>query len=67
MTNNDLGDLLGVGPSMASRLRSGHRLPSAKVMDQIAKHFDVTLEQLHCARRAGAREFGRLLRGLRRR
>jgi transcriptional regulator with XRE-family HTH domain len=41
MTNQALGELIGVDHSMASRLRSGERLPSPDTMRRIADAFGV--------------------------
>lgn len=62
LTNSELGDRIGVSPSMASRLRNGHRLPSAQVMDNIHHQLHVPLEDLMAAHREGPVAFGKLIR-----
>lgn len=53
---------MGVGPSMASRVRNGQRLPSVKVLNAIAEELDLPLERLVSAHCAGPEAFGELIR-----
>lgn len=46
LTNAEFGARIGVGQSMASRLRSGNRFPSADVTLNIARAFKVDLKEL---------------------
>lgn len=39
MTNEKIGELIGLSYSAVSRLRRGERLPSVNVMVAISKHF----------------------------
>lgn len=61
LTNDQLGERLGVSHAMASRLRNGRRLPSVKVMDAIHREFGIPVDELHQAYLAGSEVFGRLL------
>lgn len=58
ITNQALGDLIGVDHSMASRLRSGERLPSADTMRRIAAAFDVDGGVLLAEHGKGRESFG---------
>lgn len=62
MTNAELGDLIGVSPSMASRIRNGHRLPSTGVIRRISVELEIPIDQLLEAHGEGPTEFGRLMR-----
>lgn len=62
MTNQEFADAIGCHHSMASRLRSGSRLPSIDLMERISQEFQIPITELLSARREGAEEFGRVLR-----
>lgn len=62
MTNQTLGDRIGVSHSMASRIRNGHRLPSTRTLREIHREFGVPLDELMDAHTKGAAEFGILMR-----
>jgi transcriptional regulator with XRE-family HTH domain len=62
MVNNELGQKIGVGPSMASRIRNGQRLPSVKVMIAIEREFGIPMDELVAAHEKGCEEFGKLFR-----
>lgn len=62
LTNDQLGERLGVSHAMASRLRNGRRRPSIRVIDAIHREFGVPVEELHAAHVQGAEAFGELLR-----
>lgn len=62
LTNRELGDAIGVSPSMASRIRNGSRLPSVDGLRRISKEFDLPLDTLVLAHGRGAEHFGELMR-----
>lgn len=62
LTNEQLGKKIGVGPSMASRIRSGKRLPSTKVCHAIQEEFGIEWLDLMDAHRAGPVAFGECFR-----
>jgi len=62
MTNQEFGERVGVTHSMASRIRSGHRLPSTGVLVRIHEQFGVPLQELMDAHQNGCEAFGRLIR-----
>lgn len=62
LSNEEFGRRIGVTHSMASRIRSGDRLPSVKVMTKISEELDIPLETLVLAHRDGPKHFGRLIR-----
>jgi transcriptional regulator with XRE-family HTH domain len=64
MTNRELGDLIGVSASMASRIRNGKRLPSIEVMDRLALALGIDLIRLVNTYTQGANAFGALVREL---
>lgn len=49
LTNEELGDLLGVTPSFASLLRNGLRLPGPAVQRAIVRDLGATWEELNDA------------------
>lgn len=61
MSNKQLADLMGVCPSMASRVRNGKRLPSTKVAMKMHEGLGIPLDVLMAAHTAGAVEFGQLV------
>lgn len=61
ITNQALGELLQVDHSMASRLRSGDRLPSPATMRRIAVAFGVDEGKVLLAHGQGRSEFGKFL------
>lgn len=61
MTNEQLGNRLGVSHSMASRIRSGQRLPGTRTLGKFAREFDVSLEECHKAYEKGPDAFGKLV------
>lgn len=62
ISNQQFADAVGIHFSMASRLRSGTRLPSADLIMRIHEVYDIPLEDLHRARADGAEAFGQFLR-----
>jgi transcriptional regulator with XRE-family HTH domain len=62
MTNEDFGRRIGVGQSMASRIRNGRRLPGVATMHRIHEELGIPLSDLVVAHEAGSQEFGRLIR-----
>jgi len=62
MSNEEFGRRIGVSHSMASRIRSGDRLPSVATMQRIADEFEIPLETLVLRHTQGPTEFGRLIR-----
>ncbi len=67
MTNKELAAMMGVSPSMASRVRNGKRLPSTKVVMQMHDRMGIPLEDLMSAHTKGCAEFGELVTGYARR
>lgn len=61
MSNKQLADLMGVSPSMASRVRNGKRLPSTKVVMRMHQRMNIPLDELMAAHTAGVQEFGQLV------
>ena len=57
----ELGERLGVSPSMASRLRNGRRRCSVSVLRRLSDEFDIPLEQLVEAHGRGEAELGALV------
>ncbi len=51
LTNSEFGRRTGCHHSMASRIRSGHRLPGIDLLDRISKEFQIDLVDLIAARR----------------
>lgn len=62
VTNGEFGRKVGVSESMASRIRSGQRLPSAAVLHKIHTEYGIPLDSLMRARDTGAEQFGLLVR-----
>ncbi len=62
MTNDQLAARLGVSRSMASRVRSGQRLPSVRTMYAIHAEFGLSLDELVAAHIQGSAKFSALLR-----
>lgn len=62
MTNNEFAEILGCHHSMASRIRSGERLPGANRLRAISLALDVSLDELLGAYEDGPEEFGKLIR-----
>ena len=62
LTNVELGRRLGVGHSMASRLRHGKRAPGIAVMKKMAEEFDIPWADVCDARAKGAEATGQLIR-----
>ncbi len=61
MSNKELADVMGVSPSMASRVRNGRRLPSTAVMMRLHGYFNIPESKLLAAHADGAEMFGRLV------
>lgn len=61
ISNRELGHRIGVSPSMASRLRNGHRTPSMPVLRRLVKAFDLSLDDAVRASSEGAVAFGRFV------
>jgi transcriptional regulator with XRE-family HTH domain len=62
LTNQEFGDKVGVGHSMASRIIRGKRLPGTRTIHRIHASFDIPLEDLLMAHDEGAEAFGELIR-----
>jgi transcriptional regulator with XRE-family HTH domain len=62
ISNQDFAEAIEISNSMASRIRSGGRMPSAEILDRIASFYEIPLETLFDARRQGREAFGRWLR-----
>lgn len=62
MTNKQLGDLLGVSPSMASRLRHGQRQPSLKTVLAACHSLHIPTMLAFSACLQGSEAFGDLLK-----
>jgi transcriptional regulator with XRE-family HTH domain len=62
MSNTEFGDRIGVTHSMASRIRSGQRLPSRKVALAMHREFGWPLELILDTAEEGPEEFGKFIR-----
>lgn len=62
LTNEAFGQKVGCHHSMASRLRSGKRLPGVVLMSRISKAFGVPLDDLMKAHQKGPKAFAALLK-----
>lgn len=62
LTNQIVGNQLGISHSMVSRLRAGTRLPGPELIERIASVYKLPLDELLRARNKGAEEFSRLFR-----
>ncbi len=62
ISNQEFARAVGISVSMASRLRSGVRLPSADLIDRISGYFNLPVQEVYDARRKGPQAFGRWLR-----
>jgi transcriptional regulator with XRE-family HTH domain len=62
MTNEELGRRIGVGHSMASRLRSGARAPGAQTMRRLSSELGIPIEELLAAHAEGSAATGKLIR-----
>lgn len=62
LSNAEFGQLIGVSHSMASRIKSGDRLPSVGTLSRIHEVLDIPLDTLVLAHRRGPESFGRLIR-----
>lgn len=61
MTNAEFGRRVGCSHSMASRIRSGHRLPGLDLMARISEQFGIPVATLLKARQAGPGAMAELL------
>lgn len=61
MTNEQLGTLIGVTFSMASRLRSGDRLPGTDTMEKVRDKLGISLDRQFAARSKGGTAYADLL------
>lgn len=61
ISNQQFADAVDIHFSMASRLRSGQRLPSADLIKRISDVYGIPLEDLHRARSGGPKAFGKFL------
>jgi transcriptional regulator with XRE-family HTH domain len=50
LTNEELGELLGISHATVSRIKSGHRLPSLGVMDKIRELYGWSIDDQTDAR-----------------
>lgn len=62
LTNEEFGTKVGCHHSMASRLRSGKRLPGVVLMGRISKAYRIPMDDLMAAHRKGPKAFARLLK-----
>jgi transcriptional regulator with XRE-family HTH domain len=62
LSNEEFGRRIGVSHSMASRIRSGQRLPGTQTLGAIHREFGIPLEDLVRAHGRGREYFGRLIR-----
>ena len=62
ISNEEFGRRVGVSHSMASRMRSGVRLPGVRTMARISKEFGIPLEELVAKHEEGPEAFGAMLR-----
>jgi hypothetical protein len=61
MTNEKFGELVGCDYTMASRLRSGDRLPSRALLERIVKTFELDGTEALRATARGGRAFADFL------
>jgi len=61
-TNEQFAQRVGIHHSMASRIRSGDRLPSLRVIKAISDNYGIPMRTLVDARLAGAATFSEILR-----
>ncbi len=61
MTNSDFGRRVGCSHSMASRIRSGNRLPGLDLMNRISAEFDIPVKTMMKARQEGPEAMAALL------
>lgn len=61
-TNEQFAQKVGIHHSMASRIRSGDRLPSLPVIDRISKEYGIGMSTLVAARLQGSEAFSALVR-----
>lgn len=61
VSNNEFARRVGCHYTMASRLRSGQRLPSAALLTRISREFGIPSEDLLKAREQGTKAFSALL------
>lgn len=61
ISNVEFGAAVGCDHSMASRIRSGHRLPGLDLMTRISEEFGIPMSTLLKARQAGPAEIAKLL------
>jgi transcriptional regulator with XRE-family HTH domain len=61
MTNVEFGRRVGCSHSMASRIRSGNRLPGLDLMNRISEEFGISIAALVRARAAGPAAMADLL------
>lgn len=61
MTNVEFGRAVGCSHSMASRIRTGQRLPGLDLMNRISEAFSIPIPTLMKARKAGAGAMAELL------
>lgn len=61
LTNEELGELLGISHATVSRIKSGHRLPSLGVMDKIRELYGWSIDDQTDARNSNtyATEFNK--------
>lgn len=62
MTNEEFGRRIGVGHSMASRLRSGDRAPGPDTMRRICAEFQIPVREMLDCRALGPECTGELIR-----
>ncbi len=64
ITNRELGDAIGVSPSMASRIRNGKRCPGVHTMTRLAEFLRADVGHLANAHLQGPQTFGAEVRRL---
>jgi transcriptional regulator with XRE-family HTH domain len=62
MTNEEFGRRIGVGHSMASRIRNGQRCPGVGTLARIHEVLGIPLVELTEKHRKGPEAFGKLIR-----
>lgn len=62
MTNREFAERVGCDHTMASRLRSGVRLPSARLMTRIKDEFNLDWDEIMAAYNGGEEKFGEFIR-----
>ncbi len=62
LTNQQFGDRIGCHHSMASRIRSGDRMPGPNLIQRISEEYGIPMKTMMDARNRGEEAMGRLIR-----